>query len=159
MAVLCVLAVGMLVLQLVPPEFPRDNPPAEATIQGPAEVVRILQQSCFDCHSHETEWPFYAWIAPASWWVTEDVAGGRSRLNFSEWENLREGFRRRHARRIVERIENGEMPLPRYLWLHPSARVSEEQLDVLRAWRDDLPSGPETNASPADAAGTEQEER
>lgn len=133
----------LLALQAVPPEFPRDNPPASATIAGPAEVVEILRSSCFDCHSNETVWPWYAWIAPASWTVTEDVAGGRSRLNFSEWEDLREGFQRRHARKVVERIEAGEMPMPRYLWLHPGAAVSDEQLQVLRAWRDDLLADPD----------------
>lgn len=133
-----VVGVGLLGAQLVPPEFSRDNPPATATIAGPPEVVEVLRGSCFDCHSHETEWPFYAWIAPASWVVTNDVAGARSRLNFSEWESLRPAIRRRNARKIVERIEKGEMPMPRYLWLHPSARVGAEELAVLRAWRDRL---------------------
>lgn len=138
LALLGLVTVGLMALQLVPPEYPRDNPPATATIEGPPEVVRILRRSCFDCHSHETDWPVYSWIAPASWWVTADVAGGRSRLNFSEWENLRAGFRRRNARKIVERIEKREMPLPHYLWLHPGARVSEDELETLRRWRDRL---------------------
>lgn len=128
----------VLALQVVPAEFPRDNPPATATIEGPSEVVSILRTSCFDCHSNETHWPFYAWIAPASWVVTADVAGARSRLNFSEWEDLRDGFKRRHARKIVERIEAGEMPMPKYLWLHPGARLGEDEIEVLRAWRDGL---------------------
>lgn len=133
-----VAVVVLAAIQFVPPEFPRDNPPVEASIEGPQEVVRVLRRACYDCHSNETEWPFYAWVAPASWWVTEDVAGGRSRLNLSEWEELREAKKRRHARKIVERTEAGEMPMPRYLLLHPGARLSEEELALLRAWRDEL---------------------
>lgn len=129
------LTIGM---QLIPLEFPRDNPPAEATISGPPAVVSILRRSCFDCHSNETHWPIYAYVAPASWLVTSDVAGARSRLNLSEWQSLRDGFKRRFARKIVERLEKGEMPLPIYLWLHPGAGVSEQELQVIRAWRDEL---------------------
>ncbi len=51
---------ALAALQLVPLEFPRDNPPAEATIAGPAEATLILRRVCFDCHSFETRWPFYA---------------------------------------------------------------------------------------------------
>lgn len=125
-------------LQLVPLEFARDSPPETAPLQGPAGVVAILRHSCYDCHSNQTRWPWYAWTAPASWGVTEDVAGGRARLNFSQWEGLREGVQRRNARKIVEEIEHGNMPMPRYLWLHPDARVAPEDLQRLINWRDSL---------------------
>ena len=100
--------------------------------------MEVLRQSCFDCHSNETRWPWYAYVAPASWVVTSDVAGARSRLNFSEWEGLRDGFKRRFSRKMVERIEAREMPMPKYLWLHRDARVGAEELELLRAWRDGL---------------------
>lgn len=125
-------------IQFVPPEFERDNPPASAPIEGPSEVVEVLRRACFDCHSNETRWPLYAWVAPISWSVAADVAGGRSRLNFSEWQELRIGHQKRHSRKIVERVEKGEMPLPRYRLIHRSARVSESELELLRAWRDML---------------------
>ena len=133
-----VVAVGGIGLQLVPLEYPPDNPPAEATISGPAPVVELLRRTCVDCHSNETRWPFYAYVAPLSWGVTGDVAAARSRMNFSEWEGLRAGFKRRFSRKIVERVEKREMPLPRYLWLHWNARVTDQELEVLRAWRDEL---------------------
>lgn len=133
-----VVAVGAGGLQLVPLEYPRDNPAAGATISGPAPVVELLRRACFDCHSNETRWPFYSYVAPLSWGVTSDVAAARSRMNLSEWEDLRAGFKRRFARKIVERVENREMPLPRYLWLHWNARVNDQELEVLRAWRDEL---------------------
>lgn len=125
-------------LQLVPLEFPRDNPPATAPLEVPADVAAILRRSCQDCHSAETRWPWYAHLAPASWIVTEDVAAGRARLNLSEWGNLRDGVKRRNARKVVEEIAAAEMPLPSYLWLHPEARVSPEELRRLINWRDSL---------------------
>ena len=128
----------LIAVQFVSPDTPRDNPPSPATISGPPQVVAILRQVCFDCHSNETRWPFYSYVAPMSWLVTADVAGARSRLNFSEWEDLRIGFRKRFSRKIVERIEAGEMPLWQYRAVHWGARISNAQLRVLRAWRDEL---------------------
>jgi len=127
-----------ITVQFVPWTAARDNPSSTATISGPPEVVAILRQACFDCHSNETHWPLYAYVAPMSWLVTADVAGARSRLNFSAWDDLRPGFRKRFTRKIVERIENGEMPLWQYRTLHPGAEISPRQLETLRAWRDEL---------------------
>ena len=128
----------LIAVQFVPLGAERDNPPSAATIGGPPEVVEILRGACFDCHSNETHWPFYSYVAPMSWLVTGDVAGGRSRLNFSDWEELRSGFQKRFARRIVERVEAGEMPLWQYRTVHWGATISADQLNTLRAWRDDL---------------------
>jgi len=135
---LVTLLVLLIAVQFVPRDVKRDNPPSTAMISGPPEVVEILRQACFDCHSNETDWPFYAYVAPMSWLVIADVAGARSRLNFSEWEGLRLGFQKRFTRKIVERVQAGEMPLWQYRALHWEARISPEQLGVLRAWRDDL---------------------
>lgn len=138
LATTLVLSIGLLGLQLRPPEFPRDNPPVVAPLEAPPRVEAILRRGCYDCHSHETRWPWYSRVAPASWLVTRDVAAGRSRMNFSTWGDLRDGFRRRHARRIVERVEKGEMPPRRYVLLHPGSRPDEAEIEVLRRWRDSL---------------------
>lgn len=137
-ALLASLGIVALGLQLVPLEFARDNPPATAPLREPAGIERLLRRACYDCHSGETRWPWYSWVAPISWGVMEDVAGGRARLDFSAWEDMREGVRRRHARKIVERVQAGEMPMPRYLWLHPGARVTPAELEQLVQWRDAL---------------------
>lgn len=142
LAFVIVLAVA---LQLVPRGEPRTNPPSPALIDGPPEVMEILRTSCFDCHSNETEWPWYSYVAPMSWLVTEDVAGGRSRMNLSEWGDLRLGYQKRYARKMVERVEKGEMPMWQYTAVHWDARVSEEELEVLRAWRDEITA---TEAAP-----------
>jgi len=119
-------------IQFVPVE--RTNPPATATLDAPANVRAILERSCFDCHSHETRWPWYSRVAPVSWLVANDVSNGREELNFSTWDQY---DARRAARRISdipEEIEEGEMPLPNYLRIHPEAKVSEVELATLRSW-------------------------
>jgi hypothetical protein len=126
------LAGAFLLSQFFQPE--RTNPPVESEIDAPPEVAAILERSCYTCHSHETEWPWYAYVTPVSWWVAEHVEHGRGDLNFSQWpvldfEQLEHSFRD-----IDEQIEAGEMPLKSYLLLHREARLSDEDRQVLRRW-------------------------
>ena len=132
------LLAALVVVQFVPGDAELTEGPSTALISGPPEVVTILAASCFDCHSNQTEWPLYSYVAPASWLVTADVAGGRSRLNFSEWEDLRLGFQKRFSRKIVERVEADEMPLWQYRLGHWGSAITPEELEVLRAWRDEI---------------------
>ncbi|MBZ0287549.1 MAG: heme-binding domain-containing protein [Anaerolineae bacterium] len=99
----------------------RTNPPVTHTINWDSpETERLARTACFDCHSNETRWPWYAHIAPMSFLVANDVANAREEMNFSTGYNL-------DAEEMVERIENGEMPLLNYLLLHPEANLSAEQ--------------------------------
>ncbi len=126
-------AFGLLVLiQLWPVD--RANPPVTAEIEGPAELVEVLRTACYDCHSHETRWPWYGYVAPVSWLVTHDVREGREELNFSEWGLLSQEDAEELREEIGEEVEEGEMPLRKYLWMHPGARLSDEQRRVIREW-------------------------
>ena len=119
-------------IQLIPVE--RSNPPVSAEIEGPAEVRRVLKASCYDCHSHETRWPWYSRVAPISWLVAHDVEEGRDRLNFSLWSSYETRRQQRLAEDIWEEVAKGEMPLPIYLLAHPDARLSPGDREVLRSW-------------------------
>jgi len=127
-----VLAVVMLGMQFKQPD--RTNPPVESEIDAPPAVAAILERACYACHSNETTWPWYSYVAPVSWWVAEHVEHGRGDLNFSTWpardlEALEHAFHE-----IDEQIEKGEMPLPSYLRMHPEARLSDEDRATLREW-------------------------
>lgn len=128
---LALLAVFLL-LQLKQPE--RSNPPVESKVEPPPEIATLLERSCFDCHSHETDWPWYAYVAPVSWWVVDHVNHGRGDLNFSQWPVLDFEAQEHLFRDIDEQIANGEMPLKSYLILHRRARLSEEDRAALRRW-------------------------
>ena len=114
-------ASGLLVLiQLVP--ISRTNPPVVKELNWDSPKTRAYaKRACFDCHSHETRWPWYAYVAPVSWLIAKDVNTGRERMNFS---SITEDDR---AEILIERIEKREMPLPEYLALHPEARLSEAE--------------------------------
>jgi hypothetical protein len=128
-----------IAMQFYRPE--RTNPPVDParTIQAiltvPADADAILRRSCYDCHSHETRWPWYSHIAPAMWLVASDVENGRSMLNFSQWDYRALRAIGRLDQMAME-IDAGNMPLPAYLLMHPSARLSEEEKDKLYDWID-----------------------
>lgn len=97
------------------------NPEVTYTIQWDSpETEALVRAACFDCHSHETTWHWYAYVAPVSFLVVHDVDEGREELNFSTGHNL-------DLDEMIEEVEAGKMPLPIYLTTHPDARLTDEQ--------------------------------
>jgi len=128
LVVVGILVVGFVAIQLVPVN--RTNPPviSEPNWDSP-QTRELAQRACFDCHSNETTWPWYSYVAPMSWLVAHDVHEGRQTINFSEWQNVRgEG---RSAGEIAEVIRSGWMPPSSYLSLHPNARLTQAEQDAL----------------------------
>ena len=90
------------------------------------ETRALAKRACFDCHSNETRWPWYASVAPASWIIRDHVSEGRRKLNFSTWPG---GVR--EVDEIGEVLSKGEMPLWDYALLHPEARLTPQEMDAL----------------------------
>ncbi len=110
-------------IQLVPYGHAHSNPAVVAEPQWDSAKTReTFFRACADCHSNETRWPWYSYVAPVSWLVQDDVTEGRIHLNVSMWGDQR----RNHGRDAVEQVEQGEMPLWFYLPMHPEAKLSEE---------------------------------
>jgi len=113
-------AIGFILIQFVTPE--RTNPAIDQslTIAAQAEftspISTMIKASCFDCHSNETRWPWYSYIAPVSWLVADDVASG-----------LKLG-------QIYEQVSRGEMPLKKYLLMHSDAQLSAADRDSILSW-------------------------
>lgn len=121
-----VLAIGFLVMQLIPYGRAHDNPPVGAEPAWDSAGTRALAvTTCFDCHSNETAWPWYSNVAPLSWLLQRHVDEGRDDLNFSEWGTDQE------ADEIVESVRDGGMPTWDYLLLHPDARLSDADREAL----------------------------
>lgn len=129
---LIVFVAALAAIQLVPVE--RANPPVESDIAAPDEVKKILRRSCYDCHSNETRWPWYARIAPVSWLIASDVKEGRREVNFSEWNKFTGGRRARKFKEIVEQLEQEKMPQWYYLLLHPDAKLSPADKKTILNW-------------------------
>jgi hypothetical protein len=107
----------------------------QAKLRVPPDVDALIRRSCYDCHSHETKWPWYSNIAPAMWLVASDVEGGRKKLNLSEWTY--QSFRAvGRLDQMAQEVHDNDMPLPPYLLMHPSARLTEEEKNLLYDWID-----------------------
>ena len=92
-----------------------------------AETRALFKRACFDCHSNETNWPWYSNLAPMSWMLQMDVDNARANMNFSEWDESN-GI---NADLIARKVANNEMPKARYLMLHPEARLTQAEKDQL----------------------------
>jgi hypothetical protein len=119
-------------IQFIPVE--RTNPPIETRAVGPDPVMQLLRRSCFDCHSNETEWPWYGKVAPFSWAFAHDVNKGREKLNFSEWNRLSQGERDRRLDEIWKRVKSGDMPPALYVFGNQEARVTTDHHRMIRQW-------------------------
>jgi len=126
------LVVAGLAIQVA--RVPRINPPVQQDASTPAPVAAILRAACYDCHSHETAWPWYSGVAPVSWLVAQDVREGREALNFSRWDRFEGELRGRVMHKIWEEVDEGEMPPVLYRLAHPAARLTPEQREALHAW-------------------------
>lgn len=116
-------AVLLVGAQFVPYGRNHTNPPVISEPNWSSSATRDLAAgACFDCHSNETRWPWYANIAPMSWLMQRDVEEGRDELNWSEWEQGEED-----GEDMVETILEGEMPPWRYRLAHGGARLSESE--------------------------------
>ena len=102
--------------------------------QADNRVLSLFERSCCDCHSERTQYPWYSFVAPLSWWVRRDVTKGKARLNLSRWNEYPMLRKERNLSAIANQVKDRDMPLREYLWLHPEARLSDSEIDTIFLW-------------------------
>jgi len=140
-------------LQLVRPGIPQR--PATAELNAPPEVKNILKEDCYSCHSDERRLAWFDEIVPAYWLARSDILTAREHLNFSTIGSKPAAAQRAALFEGVSMVQLGAMPLPRFLMLHPDARVSPGDLATLKAYLapwGTLPSPVAASFGPAHAA-------
>jgi mono/diheme cytochrome c family protein len=116
-----------VLIQAVPYGWSHSNPSVVAEPRWNSAATRALAAaSCFDCHSNLTRWRWYSYVAPVSWLVQRDVAGGRGALNFSEWNRPQDG-----VGDVVDAIRSGSMPPWYYTLLHSNAGLNASEKSAL----------------------------
>jgi len=134
---LALLAV-LIAMQLYRPEKNSTKGDLKTTFlteTNPPPVVRsLLENACYDCHSNNTSYPWYNYIAPVSYWMAGHVNHGKEELNFSEWEVYTKKKKDHKLEEIIEMIEEDEMPLKEYRWTHDAARLTAEQKEAIMEW-------------------------
>ena len=130
--------IALVIIQFFRPE--RNNAGYESlepflAETGPSEQVQgILKSACYDCHSNQTDYPWYAEVAPISFWLADHIEEGRHHLNFSAWKGYSAKKKDHKLEELEEEVEHGEMPLESYTFIHGDADLSPEQAQALTDW-------------------------
>jgi len=140
---LIVLIVVLIGIQFIPVD--RKNPPVTMDINAPENISSILRTSCYDCHSNETSWPLYSYIAPVSFLLAGDVKEGRKHLNFSQWDKYSSDEQIKLLEEMIEEVEKENMPLTIYTFTHPNSKLDSNRIKLLKQW---VKSGSSTEKSP-----------
>ncbi len=117
------------------PPFPDDITRSYAI---PQEVQTILQQACYDCHSNNTTYPWYAEVQPFGWFLAHHVEDGKKELNFHEYAAYSARRQRNKLKRMKEQIREDKMPLQSYTWMHANAKLTEQQKAAVYRWIDEI---------------------
>lgn len=132
--VMIVVGIVIVIVALVTviPLLLETNPPVIAEPKWDSPQTRELAvRSCFDCHSNETKYPWFARLPVSSLLVVSDTLQGRAHLNFSEWNTASGSREGRNAREIARQIQSGAMPPGNYLLLHPEAALTDAEKQQL----------------------------
>lgn len=98
------------------------------------EVQAIVEKACYDCHSNNTNYPWYAEVQPVAWWINDHVVDGKRHLNFSEFATYKPKKANHKLEEVFEEVEKHEMPLNSYTWIHAEARLTPEEQQMLIDW-------------------------
>ena len=104
----------------------------------PAEVKTMLARACYDCHSNQTHYPWYAEVQPFAWWLDHHIQDGKRHLNFSEFATYPTKRAAKKLNQIADEVEQQEMPLKSYTRGHPEARLTPAEIKALVAWAENL---------------------
>ncbi|WP_312075532.1 heme-binding domain-containing protein [Chryseobacterium sp.] len=129
--ILIVILVGFIMIQFFP--IDKTNPPLEPGMDfiriknTPPDIAKLIRNSCYDCHSNETKYPWYASIAPSSWFLKNHINEGRKELNFSTFATYESSRQIHKLEECAEMIEKKKMPLESYYLGHQDAKLSDEE--------------------------------
>ncbi|WOD44260.1 heme-binding domain-containing protein [Hwangdonia lutea] len=100
----------------------------------PEEVKLILKESCFDCHSDVTRYPWYNSITPINYWLAGHIEHGKKEFNMSNWEGNSIKRKDHKFEELIEMVEAKDMPLNSYTWSHTEAKLSDAQIKAVVNW-------------------------
>lgn len=104
------------------------------TFTVPSNIQNLLKKSCYDCHSNNTNYPWYNNIQPMSWVMEYHINNGKKELNFSEFGSYSKRKQQSKLKSVISEINDDEMPLSSYTIIHRDAKLSKEDKKLLTGW-------------------------
>lgn len=136
--ILLALLLVLVAIQFIRPAPNRSSQPMQGDIaslyQIPLGVHTLLKNSCYNCHSNNTSYPWYANVQPFGWLLADHIRDGKAELNFNEFAGYSQRRRISKLKAVQNSIKDGSMPLPSYTWLHSDARLSKENKELMIQW-------------------------
>jgi Haem-binding domain len=127
-------AVCLLAMPFVHPFGPVRQQHAPTQLPADSVVLPLLERACLNCHSQQTHWPLYSYLPMMSWAIEKDVGEARQHLDFSSWNEYSADDKIDLLTRLGTEVRSRQMPLPRYLLLHPEARLSDAEIQAIYDW-------------------------
>lgn len=103
-------------------------------VNVPDKVLNIFKNTCYDCHSNNTRYPWYINIQPMGWVMANHIKNGKEDLNLSEFGSYSKRKQANKLKAIAKSVNDGSMPLPSYTIMHTDAKLSEEDKNVIINW-------------------------
>ena len=100
----------------------------------PPDVQKIFQNSCYDCHSNNTRYPWYWQIQPVTWWMNGHINDAKKQVNYSEFLSYSPRKQYKKIDDANKEVQGGDMPLPSYTIIHRGARLNDEQKLLIKKW-------------------------
>ncbi|WP_282030735.1 heme-binding domain-containing protein [Winogradskyella eximia] len=136
--IVLVLLVAFVGIQFIPTERNQSDivPVTDFMLVNkvPNNIKNKLQVSCYDCHSNNTNYPWYNKIQPVAWFLEDHIKEGKAELNFSKWDSLSNRRKASKLRSIIKQIESDKMPLESYTVIHKDAEFSEQEKTTIIQW-------------------------
>jgi hypothetical protein len=125
-----------IVIQFIRPDFKNPAVDENVALKTDPQVMHVLKNSCYDCHSSETKYPWYQNVAPVSWIMSDHIVRGRKALDFSNWANIDPKIKLERLERAAQVINNNMMPKHEYLLMHKNAVLNNEDKQTLEKFFD-----------------------
>jgi len=132
------LLIAVVGIQFLPTTRNQNNEVLETdflkTFTAPNNVRNLLKNTCYDCHSNNTNYPWYSKIQPVGWYLAKHIARARDDLNFSEFGGYSPRVQLSKLDEITNAIRDNIMPLPSYKMMHKNAKLSTNEKTLLINW-------------------------
>ena len=136
--ILGILIIIQFINSKLPETGPAGNKDLAVTENVPTDVIMLMKNACYDCHSMETKYPWYSYVAPVKWLVKSDILEARHHVNFTEWSDYTVKAKVKKLDDIHEEVKKGDMPPSDFVLMHPLARLSEADRQKIVNWSDSV---------------------
>jgi len=140
--IMLTLLAALVIIQFIHPKKNKAQGPQPNYIGNsftvPVDVKPILGKACNDCHSNNSNYPWYANFQPIHWWLEKHIKDGKKELNFDEYTNRTLRYQYHKMEETIEMVKEGEMPLNSYTWTHKDAKLTENEKNKLIGWAESV---------------------